>query len=200
MAKDVEAAPSLQVQEILAELKAQAKDKAVLEVACGTGNWTRVLAPLARTITGTDYSEGMLDVARSRQIAKARFVQDDAYSLNALGAERYEFGYAMWLVSHLALARWDEFFRAFHAKLKPGAKVLLADDIRRTNDSDPWYSKLATRDSYEIRRLPNGGTYEIVKTYFTPDQLHALLQPYAENIQLRYGQPSWWLTYEVRSR
>ena len=76
--------------------------------------------------------------------------------------------------------------------------MLLADDIRRLDDADPYYSKLATRDSYEIRRLPNGGTYEIVKTYFTPDQLHTLLQPYGENIQLRYERPSWWLTYEVR--
>jgi hypothetical protein len=63
---------------------------------------------------------------------------------------------------------------------------------------DPYFSKVETRDPYELRRLPNGKTYEIVKRYFTPDQLHALLAPYATNIQIRFGRPRWWLTYDVR--
>ena len=198
MAKDFEDDPREWVQEIIAELMALGRDRTVLEVACGTGNWTRLVSKCARSITATDYSEKMLEVARSRQIPNARFLQADAYDLGGVGNERCEFGFAMWLASHLALSRWHEFITAFHAHLKPGAKVLLVDDIRRADDGDPWFSKLATRDSYEIRRLPNGESYEIVKTYFTPDQLRSLLQPHAENIQLRYERPCWRVTYEVR--
>jgi ubiquinone/menaquinone biosynthesis C-methylase UbiE len=198
MAKNFEDDPRGWVQEIITEVMAHARDRTVLEVACGTGNWTRLLAQCARNVTATDYSEGMLAVARSRQIPRTCFLQADAYDLSELGDERHDFGLAMWLVSHLALSRWHEFIVAFHAHLKPGAKVLLVDDIRRPDDGDPWYSKLATRDSYEIRRLPNGESYEIVKTYFTPEQLRALLQPYADNIQIRYERPCWRVTYEVR--
>jgi len=199
MARNVEDDPREFVRDIIAELKSLTNGQSVLEVACGTGNWTRLVAPCARTIVATDYSEGMLDVARSRQIPKTRFVHDDAYSLGKIGSERFNVGYALWLVSHLSRARWDEFFTAFHARLNPGAKVLLVDDIRRPDDTDPWYSKVDTRDSYEIRRLPNGKSYEIVKTYFTPEQLHSLLQPYADNLQIRYERPCWWAAYEVRS-
>jgi len=198
MAKGLEIAPSGQVLKIIAELKAQAKDRTVLEIACGTGYFTRFAGPVSRRTTATDVSEEMLGVARSLQIPNARIVHDDAYRLAGVGDERFDFGFAMHWASHIPRARWHEFFTAFHSRLKPGATVMLVDDIRRPNDADPWYSKLATRDTYEIRQLPNGESYEIVKTFFTPDQLRALLQPYADNLQIHYERPRWWLTYEVR--
>jgi len=199
MARNVEDDPAPYVQQIVAAVMTLARDRTVLEVACGTGNWTRLAAQCARRVTATDYSEQMLDVARSRRIPNTRFLHADAYELGGLGGEPYDCGLAMWLVSHLALSRWHEFFTAFHAHLKPGAKVLLVDDIRRSNDADPWYSKLDTRDSYELRQLPNGHSYEIVKAYFTGDQLRSLLQPYADNIHIYHERPFWRVTYEVRN-
>ena len=67
--------------------------------------------------------------------------------------------------------------------------VLLADDIYRPGDTDPYYSKLETKDSYEIRWLPDGSSYEIVKTYFTPEKLSELLKHYAENIEINFERP-----------
>jgi SAM-dependent methyltransferase len=185
MAKALAVQPSGQILEIIAQLKACARDLAVLEIACGTGYWTRFVAPCARNTTATDFSEEMLAVARSQQIANARFLYEDAYSLESLGSKLFDFGFAMHWISHIPLARWDEFFSSFHARLKPGANVLMADDIRRPDDEDPYFSKVETRDSYELRQLPNGKSYEIVKRYFTSDELHALLAPYATNIQIR---------------
>lgn len=199
MAKGLEIKPSGQLLEIIAELKAQAKDRTVLEIACGTGYWTRFVGPVSKCTVATDFSEQMLGVARSLHVANARILFDDAYRLGSVGDERFDFGFAMHWVSHIPLARWREFFTSFHSRLKPGAKVLLVDDIRRPDDGDPWYSKIATHDSYEIRRLPNAESYEIVKTFFSPDDLRTLLQPYAINIQIRYERPRWWLIYDVRS-
>lgn len=141
----------------------------------------------------------MLAVARGQGLAGVRFRHDDAYQLGAVGADRFDFGFAMHRVSHLPVSRGAEFFRAFHRRLKPGAKVLLADDIRRDDDTDPFYSRLDNGDSYELRHLPNGRSYEIVKRYFSPAELHSLLKPYAENIQVRFERPRWWLTYDART-
>jgi SAM-dependent methyltransferase len=190
--------PTGQLLEIIAELTAQARDRTVLEIACGTGYWTRHVGPVSIATTATDFSGAMLGIARSQSIANARFLLEDAYSLTGVGDARFDFGFAMHWLSHVPLARWPEFFTAFHARLKPGAKVLLADDIRRPDDGDPYYCKIGARDTFEIRRLPNGESYEIVKNYFTPDELRARLQPFAENLQIRYERPRWWLTYEVR--
>ncbi len=198
MAQRLTTEPSAQVREIIAALEACAKNRTVLEIACGPGYWTRHVAPLARKTIATDYSEEMLGFARAQQLPNACFIHDDAYQLKKVDTDDLEFGFAMHWVSHIPMARWAEFFRAFHARLKPGAKVLLADDIHRPNDTDPYYSKLETRDSFEIRHLPDGSSYEIVKTYFTPEQLHALLHPYAENIDIHFERPRWWLTYDVK--
>lgn len=198
MAKGLAIPPAGQLLEIITALQAQSAGQAVLEIACGTGYWTRQVAPVAKETLATDFSEEMLAVAQGQSIARAQFQREDAYRLAGVAGGRYNFGFAMHWVSHIPLARWREFFATFHARLKPGAKVLLADDIRRPDDADPYYSKIATRDSYEIRRLPEGGTYEIVKTYFTPNELSALLEPFAENVEICYERPRWWLTYDVK--
>lgn len=198
MAKGLAIPPTGQLLEIITELQAQSAGKAVLEIACGTGYWTRQVAPVAKETLATDFSEEMLAVARGQQIANAQLQREDAYRLAGVADGRYDFGFAMHWVSHIPLARWGGFFATFHARLRPGATVLLADDIRRPDDADPYYSKVATRDTFEIRRLPEGGTYEIVKTYFTPDELSALLEPFAENVKIRYERPRWWLTYDVK--
>jgi SAM-dependent methyltransferase len=199
MAKHLGIGPSGQLAEILTELKAEAQGRTVLEVACGTGYWTQHVAPVSRLTVATDYSKEMLAVASSARIPHVRFVCEDAYELSKVGEERFDFGFAMHWVSHIPMARWDEFFRRFHARLKPGAKVILCDDIRRTNDTDPYYSKLDSRDTFEIRRLPEGGEYEIVKTYFTPESLRSLLSPYAIDLELHFESPRWWVTYGVCS-
>src|SRR5207245_9331479 len=37
-----------------------------LELACGTGNWTRLLAPRATSLTAVDGAPEMIDIARRR--------------------------------------------------------------------------------------------------------------------------------------
>ena len=118
--------------------------------------------------------------------------------MSKVGDELFDVGYAMHWVSHIPKSRWAEFFVAFHARLKPGAKIILCDDIRRTNDTDPYYSKLDSRDTFEIRRLPEGGTYEIVKTYFTPESMAGLLSPYARDLQMHFEAPRSWVSYTAR--
>ena len=41
--------------------------RSVLEVACGTGYWTEVIAPHVRSITAIDYVEETLAIARSKK-------------------------------------------------------------------------------------------------------------------------------------
>lgn len=198
MAKVVDLQPSGQVLEIVEALKGAAKDKDVLEVACGTGYWTRHVAPISRQTIATDFSDEMLAAARSQRVPRAKFVTDNAYALSNVNKRSFDLGYAMHWVSHIPMARWEEFFAAFHARLRPGATVVLADDIRRMDDTDPYYSKLADRDTYEVRRLPDGTTYEIVKTYFSPESLRQLIQPYAANLEINYERPRWWLSYQLK--
>lgn len=199
MAKNLGKVPAGQLLEIITELQKCARDRTVLEVACGTGFWTQHVAPVSRLVVGTDYSDEMLEVARGQGLRKTHFLNDDAYQLTHVGDELFDFGFSMYWVSHIPLARWDEFFTTFHARLKPGAQVILTDDSYRSGNTYPCYSKLECRDSFEIRHLPDGNSYEIVKTYFTPESLRDLLQPHADNIEIHFGRPRWWVKYQVKA-
>lgn len=53
----------------------------LLEVGCGTGVWTDFFVQLGFTVIGVDPSEAMLEVARSKNIPKATFVQGVAEDL-----------------------------------------------------------------------------------------------------------------------
>lgn len=44
------------------------RGKHVLEIACGTGYWTEILARSARTVTAVDINEVVLDIARTKSL------------------------------------------------------------------------------------------------------------------------------------
>src|SRR5690349_16780781 len=58
------------------------KNKYVLEVACGTGYWTKYLSKAAKKILSTDLNQEMLDIASSRLKGDSiQFQIADAYDL-----------------------------------------------------------------------------------------------------------------------
>jgi demethylmenaquinone methyltransferase/2-methoxy-6-polyprenyl-1,4-benzoquinol methylase len=60
----------------------------VLELACGTGYWTALIAPLARSVFATDAGSEVLALARSKSYpeGRVRFGVADAFSLSELPA------------------------------------------------------------------------------------------------------------------
>lgn len=73
----------------------------VLEIAAGTGHWTRIAAESAATVTATDVSKEMLAIAAARIPAKhVRFVLADAYALPRMD-QTFEVGMAHLWWSHV---------------------------------------------------------------------------------------------------
>src|SRR5437762_7737196 len=54
--------------------------KRVLEIACGTGYWTEVLARSAASVTAVDINDEVLELARAKLLT-ARFERGDVYAL-----------------------------------------------------------------------------------------------------------------------
>ncbi len=62
----------------------------ILEVACGTGNHTRLLASKGYQVTGVDISEDVLRVARRKVSSGARFLAGDMRDLDAVIDDEYD--------------------------------------------------------------------------------------------------------------
>ncbi|VDC31230.1 class I SAM-dependent methyltransferase [Pseudogemmobacter humi] len=114
----------------------------VLELACGTGEVTRLLHDLGHEVTALDFSETMLAKARAKHAGKPRLrflLADAQHTMEPAGA--YDAVVCRHLVWTLTApeAAFAEWFRL----LRPGGRLLIYDgDWARPAPSGLWAARL----------------------------------------------------------
>jgi SAM-dependent methyltransferase len=171
----------------------------VLEVACGTGYWTAQLARVAAGVDATDVNAETLAVARSRAYGPApvTFTRRDAYAA-AGGPPAFDAGFAGLWLSHVDVARMDDFLRAFHSHLTRDSPVLMFDERDVPERRSPTTRRDAAGNRYEPRKLDGGERYEIVKNFYDPARLTEILAPHASAVTCEELERFWLLTYRTR--
>ena len=148
----------------------------LLELAAGTGWWTRHLARSAG-VTALDYSPAMLAALRGRLRAEsisAALTRGDAYHLPFAAGAFDSCFFGFWL-SHVPFALLDPFFAELRRVLRPGGALMLVD-------SRPFRGEQPAVELKQQRRLNDGSEHQIVKIYHKPETLRALFAPYGTNI------------------
>lgn len=174
----------------------------VIEIACGTGYWTAVLAKTARSVVGIDVNPEMMARAQSRceHLPHVNFRLADAYNLGP-EAGTYTAGFAVWWWSHIPRSRVREFLDSLHGRLIPGALVLFSDqleyDVPRVDGMASQRHEDAHGDTIERRILSDGREYDIVKNFPTEQELSAAVSGFGTDVQYREwpGEKHWELTY-----
>ena len=169
----------------------------VFEVACGTGYWTERVARVAARVHAEDLSAETLALARRRPYAPATvtLARHDAY---VPGIGGFDGGLAALWLSHVDLARMDDFLAAFHSRLERGAVVLMFDE-RDTPDRQAAASRVdEAGNRYERRRLAAGGEFEIVKNFFDGDGLARRLAAHGRAFAFEELERFWMLAYRAR--
>lgn len=171
----------------------------VLEIACGTGYWTEALAPAARSVVATDASRDVLDVARSKSYPadRVRFEIADAFDPARISGH-FTAGFAGFWWSHVEKNRIDPFLDAFHAKLGHGARVLIIDNRLVEGSSTPIARRDAVGNTYQIRKLDDGSTQEVLKNFPSPEELRQAVEGRAAEISVTELSYFWCLGYVVR--
>jgi demethylmenaquinone methyltransferase/2-methoxy-6-polyprenyl-1,4-benzoquinol methylase len=169
----------------------------VLEIACGTGYWTQVIAAVARGIVAADLAEEPMTLARAkRYVREPAFVSADAYALpEALG--RFDAAFAGFWWSHLPLGRIGEFLSSLHARLRPGARVMMLDNRYVEGSSTPIAGVDAQGNSYQLRHLADGGALRVLKNFPSAADLRARLAPYARQMEVEELEYYWLLDYRL---
>lgn len=182
-----------------AALPALFAGRQVLELACGTGWWTAHGARDAATWLATDLNPGTMDVARRKPLppGKVEFTTVDAYSLDGLGARRFDAAFAGCWWSHVPLDRLAPWLEMLHTRLDPGAVVVMLDNSYVQTSNLPITRRDADGNSYQLRTLDDGSTHEVLKNFPTPEQAIAALGPRARRPQWSAYTHYWLLRYEL---
>ena len=174
------------------------RDRTILEVAAGTGYWTEVAAPLAKSITATDYNHETLAIAAQRRLgSNVTLTVADAYRLPEF-AGTFDAGMAMLWWSHVPKQRLREFLTHFTSKLAPGALVLMLDQFYIGGVSNPISRKDAWDNFYTVRTLANGARYEIVKNYPSDEELINAFSEVCDDMIVNRLREFWTISARVR--
>ena len=146
----------------------------VLELACGSGLWTRRLAPRASRLVAVDSSPAMLELNRGRfGSPNVTYVQADLFEWKS--DERFDAAFTGFFVSHIPPNRWAGFWERLAMRLEPGGSLFIVDDV--AGPGRP-YSGDVVEDGPSFahrRRLSDGREYTIVKRFYEPEELAAAL-------------------------
>jgi SAM-dependent methyltransferase len=109
-----------------------ATEGSVLEVACGSGLWTRRLAPKAARYVAVDSSPRMLEQNRSRYGAPhVEYVLSDAFEWDT--GERFDLVFLGFFVSHIPPELWESWWQRLATWLAPAGIAFIVDDAAGPN-------------------------------------------------------------------
>lgn len=175
--------------------------KRVLEIACGTGYWTTVVAPVARSVVAIDVAPEVLDLARAKPLPTGRVELriGDAFALDDVPGI-FDAALAGFWWSHVRREELPRFLRGLHRRLAAGARVVFFDNRYVERSSTPVARADDAGNTYQRRRLDDGTVHEVLKNFPTPGELRATVGAAGgrnvEVIELPYF---WIATYEAEA-
>lgn len=170
----------------------------VLEIAAGTGYWTQFIAPVAESVLGLDASAETLQIAQGRpNNERAQWLVGDAYAL-PVSSEPYDAAFAGFWFSHVPLKRQKEFFLGLNKTLKSGARVVMLDNLYVEGNSTPLTKPDLEGNTYQIRKLDDGSSHQVLKNYPNEFDLCELVAPFAEQSTFTTWQYYWAFEYVLR--
>jgi SAM-dependent methyltransferase len=143
----------------------------VLELACGTGLWTRHLIRHAASLTAVDAASEVLAINRARvDDPRVQYLEADLFEWAPPVASYDACVFAFWL-SHVPDDRFAAFWSSVRAALRPHGRVLFIDSAR-TERSTAADHRLPGEDEQTMtRRLDDGREFQIVKRFYEPAAL-----------------------------
>jgi SAM-dependent methyltransferase len=184
------------VRERLAQL---VRGQTVLELACGTGYWTEVIAATADQVLATDILDTMLARAQTRRFpeGKVAFRRVDGLDLpDDLGTFSCVFIGFWW--SHLKRDEQDALLAQLRARLGQDVVLVLLDDAYVEGSSATVARTDAQGNTYEIVAAPDGERFELPKSYPADSALRKRLADGVREIRIERLTYYWMLTCRLK--
>lgn len=158
------------IGEVYGALETFAPRGSVLEIAAGTGIWTRKLVLLADRVVAVDANRETLALNTN----EAEHVIADIFDFRP--AETFDVVFFGFWLSHVPEERFDDFWATVRSALAPGGRVFLID-------SGPIETEPG--DDRQVRQLADGREFRIVKKFWRPAELAERVRPLGFELDLR---------------
>lgn len=162
------------------------KEARVLDLGCGWGTFTFVLAPRVREVVGLDFSEKALATCAARaerlRLRNVRLLRSDA-TRTGLRSEAFDVIIAADLLEHLYPDQTDAALDECRRLLKPGGRLVLWTPHRghlleRLRAHDLLLRRDPTHVDYKslerLRRLVLDRSFSVEKAYYTESHVPGL--------------------------
>jgi len=178
-------------------LQALVKDKAVIEIACGTGYWTEQIARAAASVFATDINETVIDIARQKGMpaGKVSFSVADVYALPQGNKYNCVFGGFIW--SHIPMQQLDRFIGTVNKTVAPGSTVIFMDNNYVPGSSTPVSDTDEHGNTFQLRQLKDGTKHRVLKNFPAADFLREKLSGIADDIDIVNLEYFWILSYRT---
>jgi ubiquinone/menaquinone biosynthesis C-methylase UbiE len=178
------------VQAILHRLDELGPFDRVLELAAGTGWWTKRLVARAAQVTAVDGAPEMIERNRLRiGDRRVRYIVADLFSWQP--DERYDLVFFSFWLSHVPEERFEAFWSMVEGALVSGGRFFCVDTL--------WDAGAVTTSSPVVARELDGRQYRIVKVLHQPDELRARLEGLGWTVEARALDDEFFYATGVRS-
>ena len=147
----------------------------VLELACGTGLWTRHLVRHADRLTAVDASPEVLAINAGRTADSSvpvTYVEADLFDWRP--PRRFDVVFFSFWLSHVPPARFEAFWSMVGDALVAGGRAIFIDNLW---GDGTWRAPQPAEDAVQVRTdLSDGSSHRVVKVYYEPDQLQQRLE------------------------
>lgn len=141
-----------------------------LELACGTGIFTRWLAPRVGELLALDASPEVQAINRARvDAANVHYATADLFDWRPQA--RYDFVFMSFWLSHVPADRFASFWNTVRAALAPDGEAYVIDSGWDMTSTAKNHMRPDREAGVAQRRLNDGSEFRIVKIFYEPDDL-----------------------------
>jgi len=174
-------------------------DEDVLELACGTGYWTRHIERTAGSITATDASAKLARMAAgSCASSTVRWEVKDAFDPEP--CRRFSCIVAGFFYSHVPIDRTLAFLRAVANAAAPGTLLVLFDNRFVGGSNTPISETDESGNTFQMRILADGSRHRILKNFPDAGTLRRSLESIGDEVAVIELDYFWLASCRVRAR
>jgi SAM-dependent methyltransferase len=175
----------------------------ILELGCGTGAWTEVLAESADFVLATDASAAMLDLARMHgedldnvdyRLVDALALPDDLGS----GDDKFTAVFMAGLWSRLTRDQQEALLLSLKKRLGKDVLLVVFDDAYVETESATIARTDLQGNTHEFQLDADGNRHELVKNYPTDSYLRKRLDKVGREIKIARWEFYWVLTCRLK--